>query len=72
MILAVVQNTTSWWQQLSFHWFDVAIVLVLAFGFWRGRKRGMSREALPTAFWLLAGLMGLVTLSARIVTRPTT
>ncbi|MBR0706461.1 MFS transporter [Bradyrhizobium liaoningense] len=26
---------------------------------------------LPTAFWLLAALMGLVTLSARIVTRPT-
>ena len=39
---------------MSFNWFDVALVLVLGFGFWRGRKRGMSREALPTAFWLVA------------------
>ncbi|HSY18248.1 MAG TPA: CvpA family protein, partial [Candidatus Acidoferrales bacterium] len=54
MIAAAVQKTTPWWQNLSFNWFDVAIVLVLAFGFWRGRKRGMSREALPTAFWLIA------------------
>jgi uncharacterized membrane protein required for colicin V production len=54
MIAAAVQKTTSWWPNLSFNWFDVALVLVLAFGFWRGRKRGMSREALPTAFWLVA------------------
>src|SRR5882724_5249151 len=54
MIAAAVQKTTPWWQNLSFNWFDVAIVLVLVFGFWRGRKRGMSREALPTGFWLLA------------------
>jgi len=54
MIAAAVQKTTPWWQNLSFNWFDIAIVLVLAFGFWRGRKRGMSREALPTAFWLIA------------------
>ncbi|MBW8863380.1 MAG: CvpA family protein [Verrucomicrobia bacterium] len=54
MIAAAVQKTTPWWQSLSFSWFDVALLLVLAFGFWRGRKRGMSREALPTAFWLVA------------------
>src|SRR5450756_2381115 len=54
MILAAVQKTTPWWQNLSFNWFDVALVLVLGFGLWRGRKRGMSREALPTAFWLIA------------------
>jgi uncharacterized membrane protein required for colicin V production len=24
------------------------------FGFWRGRKRGMSREVLPTSMWLVA------------------
>src|SRR5450756_522607 len=54
MILAAVQKTTPWWQNLSFNWFDVALVLVLGFGFWSGRKRGMRREALPTAFWLIA------------------
>jgi len=54
MIATAVLKTTPWWQNLSLNWFDVAIVLVLAFGFWRGRKRGMSREALPTAFWLVA------------------
>src|SRR5665213_2085522 len=55
MIAAAVHNTTPWWHSvLSFGWFDVVLVLVLAFGFWRGRKRGMSREALPTSMWLLA------------------
>ncbi|MDR3458225.1 MAG: CvpA family protein [Verrucomicrobiae bacterium] len=54
MIAAAVQKTTPWWQNLSFNWFDVAILAVLAFGFWRGRKRGMSREALPAAFWVVA------------------
>ncbi|HEV2694035.1 MAG TPA: CvpA family protein [Verrucomicrobiae bacterium] len=54
MIAAAVLKTSSWWHNLSFNWFDVALVLILAFGFWRGRKRGMSREALPTAFWLIA------------------
>ena len=54
MIAAAVQKTTPWWQNLSLNWFDVALLLVLAFGFWRGRKRGMSREALPTGFWLVA------------------
>ena len=54
MIAATVQKTTPWWQNLSFNWFDVVLVAVLAFGFWRGRKRGMSREALPTLMWLAA------------------
>jgi len=44
---------TSWWQNLSFNWFDVALVVLLAFGYWRGRKHGMSREALPTSMWLV-------------------
>ena len=41
-----------------FNWFDVALVLILAFGFWRGRKRGMSREFLPVSFWLTLVLAG--------------
>jgi hypothetical protein len=47
-----------WWQHLTLNWFDVALVLILAFGVWRGRKHGMSREALPTAMWLLAVIAG--------------
>jgi uncharacterized membrane protein required for colicin V production len=54
MIAAAVQKTVPWWQNLSFNWFDIALLGVLAFGFWRGRKRGMSREAVPTIMWLAA------------------
>lgn len=53
-----VSTNTPWWQNLTFGWFDVALVLILAFGFWRGRKRGMSREALPTMIWLLTIIVG--------------
>lgn len=35
-----------------FNWFDVALVLVLGFGFWRGRKHGMTKELIPVSFWL--------------------
>ena len=35
-----------------FGWFDVALVLLVAFGFWRGRKNGMSKEFLPVSLWL--------------------
>jgi uncharacterized membrane protein required for colicin V production len=58
MIAAAVQKTTPWWQTLSFSWFDVVVVLTIAFGFWRGRKHGMSREALPTALWLVLVIGG--------------
>lgn len=60
MIAAAVQKTTPWWQNLSFSfgWFDVVLVAVLAFGIWRGRKRGMSREGLPTTMWLAAVIGG--------------
>ena len=51
-------STVPWWQNLSLNWFDVALLLILAFGFWRGRKRGMSREALPTLMWLIAVIAG--------------
>jgi uncharacterized membrane protein required for colicin V production len=51
-MLAVIQKSTAWYQHFAFNWFDVALVLVLAFGFWRGRKRGMTKEFLPTLQWL--------------------
>lgn len=50
MIAAAAQKSA--FQGFSLNWFDVALVLVIAFGFWRGRKRGMSREFLPVSFWL--------------------
>jgi hypothetical protein len=38
---------------MFFNWFDVAVVLVLAFGYWRGRKNGMTKEILPVFYWLI-------------------
>lgn len=52
MFAAIVHQPTSWLQHFTFNWFDVALVLVLVFGFWRGRKRGMTKELLPTLQWL--------------------
>ena len=37
---------------MAFNWFDVTLVLALAFGLWRGRRHGMSREFLPASQWL--------------------
>jgi uncharacterized membrane protein required for colicin V production len=59
MIAAATQNYSQ--AKLLFNWFDVAVVLVLAFGFWRGRRNGMTKEILPVAHWLttiIAGAFG--------------
>jgi uncharacterized membrane protein required for colicin V production len=53
-MIAAMAHKAAWVDKLMFNWFDLALVLVLAFGFWRGRKRGMSREALPVSMWLVA------------------
>jgi len=53
MLAASIPNIAPWWQKLAFNWFDLVLVVVLAFGLWRGRKRGMSREVLPTLKWLV-------------------
>ncbi|HUB87257.1 MAG TPA: CvpA family protein [Verrucomicrobiae bacterium] len=37
---------------LPFGWFDVAAVAILAFGFFRGRKNGMTKEVLPMLQWV--------------------
>ncbi len=52
MFAAVISKPIPWWHHFAFNWFDVALVLVLVFGFWRGRKRGMTKELLPTLQWL--------------------
>lgn len=37
---------------MLFNTFDVALVLLLGFGFWRGRKHGMTKEFIPSFCWL--------------------
>jgi uncharacterized membrane protein required for colicin V production len=37
---------------LPVNWFDVMFVVVLGFGLWRGRRNGMSKEAMPVFQWL--------------------
>ena len=49
MIALIAPKTAGSW----FNWFDIALVLMVAFGFWRGRKHGLSREFLPTTQWLV-------------------
>ena len=49
MIALIAQKNAGSW----FNWFDITLVLTLAFGFWRGRKYGLSREFLPTTQWLV-------------------
>jgi uncharacterized membrane protein required for colicin V production len=53
MFSVAIQPTTSWSGKLPFSWFDILLLLTLAFGFWRGRKHGISREFLPTLQWLV-------------------
>jgi uncharacterized membrane protein required for colicin V production len=64
MIAAATQS------KMLFNWFDVAVVLVLAFGFWRGRKNGMTREILPLFYWLvtvIAAGFGYVLLGDQLI-----
>src|SRR5579859_3238790 len=52
MIAATIPNVTPWWHHLAFNWFDLALVGILVFGYFRGRKRGMTKEMIPTIEWL--------------------
>jgi len=38
---------------MPFNWFDMAVVVVLGFGLFRGRRNGMAKELLPLAQWLV-------------------
>lgn len=58
MIAAAVQKSSWSFDKLTPGWFDIALVLILAFGLWRGRKRGMSRELLPVLMWLTITVAG--------------
>ncbi len=52
MVAALIQKTGPWYERFSFNWFDLAVLGILAFGFWRGRKRGMTKELFPTLQWV--------------------
>jgi len=46
--------------KFHFNWFDVALVLLLVLGAFRGRKRGMSQEMIPLFKWItLVAVCGL-------------
>jgi hypothetical protein len=57
MIAAATQaahSASSWsLDKLPFGWFDVALVLILAFGLFRGRKNGMTKEIIPMFQWIV-------------------
>jgi hypothetical protein len=54
MIAAATYATNSFsLDKLPFGWFDVAFVLILAFGLFRGRKNGMTKEIIPMFQWIV-------------------
>jgi uncharacterized membrane protein required for colicin V production len=56
MIAAATQQIAH--GKMLFNWFDVALVLVVLFGFWRGRRNGMTKEVLPVSQWLAMVIAG--------------
>lgn len=52
MIAAAASSSYSL-ANLPFNWFDVALVAVLAFGIFRGRKNGMTKEVVPLFEWII-------------------
>lgn len=46
--------------KLPFNWFDLAVLVVLVVGIFRGRKRGMSQEFLTCSKWIMLVLAGAV------------
>jgi uncharacterized membrane protein required for colicin V production len=53
MIAAATQATSFALDKMPFNWFDLAILAILAFGIFRGRKNGMTKEFIPTLQWLV-------------------
>jgi len=55
----MLATLTEWQQKLPINGFDVALLAILGFGLFRGRKNGMSKEVLPTIEWLvMVGVCG--------------
>jgi hypothetical protein len=55
MIAVAIQSFAL--DKLPFGWFDVALVAVLGFGLFRGRRNGMTKEVLPMFHWLATVLV---------------
>jgi uncharacterized membrane protein required for colicin V production len=51
MIAAVTQSFSL--DNLPVNWFDAALLIILAFGIFRGRKNGMTKEVVPTIEWVV-------------------
>lgn len=51
MIAALTQMLSL--NNLPVNWFDAALLVMLGFGIFRGRKNGMTKEVLPTIEWLI-------------------
>ncbi len=53
-MIAAVAHNPAWWS--NFHTgvaaFDIIVVALLGFGFWRGRRNGMTKEVLPFFKWV--------------------
>lgn len=56
MIAALSQSLST--DNLPVNWFDGALLIVLGFGFFRGRKNGMTKEILPLFEWILIVIAG--------------
>ena len=54
MIAASAPSVTN--DGLPINWFDGAVLVLLAFGIFRGRKNGMTRELAPTLQWLAVAI----------------
>ena len=46
---------------LTFNWFDLLVLVLIALGIFRGRKHGMSGELIPLLQWLSIVLVGAFT-----------
>src|SRR5262245_12192086 len=44
--------------KIQLNWFDVLVLVLIAFGIWRGRKRGISEELLDVFQWLCIVVLG--------------
>ena len=48
-MLATVTTQGPWWMKIhpNVTAFDIILVAVIGFGFWRGRRNGMTKEVIP-------------------------
>jgi len=57
MIAAAATTSSVSLDRFPVGWFDIALIVVLVFGYFRGRKNGMTKEVLPMFQWLATVLL---------------